>query len=148
MSDATTDHTLVDVQPYARYRFDGKVIDRLPYLTYLIGADHEPPGLPTTVMRVCNARKGSKTAEKAPSYVTEGGRVLFHFWSRKTTEGESIARRRLAQAKNNHTWRWIVKPGDPEYELLDAFKVLCDHRRDKPVPTTLLYRALGLDLTP
>lgn len=71
-------------------------------------------------------------------------------------EFTGTVRRALRQL---HTWptptsrltvRYVVLPGDPEFDMVDAFKILCDTRRacsDGPVkvPDTLLCRGLGID---
>ena len=73
------------------------------------------------------------------------GLLLYYFWrSLNRDGGTSEAIKKLGQAATGHTWRWIVQPGDPGYEKLDAFKVACDHRRGHSVSDKLLRQAIGL----
>lgn len=128
----------LDLTPFARYRFGAEIVDKLPHLTFLVGADNET-ACPSVAMRIVLVRRDRKYGK---SYLTPGGRLLYHFWSGRSTEGESMARRRLGMATTGHSWAWIVKPGEPGFDLLDAFKIACDHRVDKVVPKDLLLAAI------
>jgi hypothetical protein len=139
MTDSTIDARL-HLHPYARYRLEPRVLDRLPLGTFLISAGNPGAGsLPEAAMRL--VKPNAPQRYPAPKLTPEG-RLLYYFWSHRTG-----GKRALGMASTAKTWRWIVQPGEPGYEELDAFKIACDHRRDKPVSLGLLYKALGLELT-
>jgi hypothetical protein len=129
-----------DLTPYARYQFGDDVVDQLPRLTYLIGSQTNQRNVPGRAVRICNAREGKTYADR---YRTPGGRVLFQFWTAKTSSMVSVGRKQLNMT-GTHAWGWVVRPGEPGYELLDAFKVACDHRVGQEVSPKLLLEALGL----
>lgn len=142
MADATKDHNLVDVQPYARFHIEPRTLDVMPIGTFLVSVGKTyVDGPPETVMRL--VKPGGDTSRYPSAKLTAGGRLLYYFWNH--TDGSV---KKLGMASTSKTWRWIVQPGEEGFDTLDAFKILCDHRRGKQVPTTLLYRALGLDITP
>lgn len=116
--------------------------DELPLLTFLVRAS-DKVDLPRTCMRLV---KPNNPEDYHKDYLTPGDRLVYYFWWH-VEDGESKAIKRLAPmgVSRVRRWHWIIKPGDPGYELLDAFKLVCDHRRGQTVTPTLLYRALGLE---
>lgn len=78
-----------------------------------------------------------------PRKLTPDGRLLYSFWC----EGMACKRLRTVEYV---TFQHVVYPGEPGYDMLEAFKVACDTRRawaSGPVamPPTLLCRALGIE---
>lgn len=135
MNDSTID-SQARLHPYARFRIDGATLDRMPVGTILISASTpETHSLPETAMRLVKPNDVSKYPS---AKLTPGGRLLYYFWNHK--EG---AVKKLGMASTGKTWRWIIMPGDPEFDTIDGFKILCDHRCGNLVPTTLLRKALG-----
>lgn len=143
MPDSTTQGGIVNVHPYARFHIDGKTLDVMPIGTFFVsvGKVYED-GKPETVMRLVKPGE-DKTSRYPSAKLTPGGRLLYYFWNHN--DG---AVKKLGMASTSKTWRWIIQPGEDGFELLDAFKIACDHRRGKWMPPDLLHRALGLDITP
>lgn len=112
-------------------------LDELPIGTFLILSSDALDGGPVAIMRLVQPNDPSPYLWNK---LTPGGRLLYYFW--RHFDGK--ATKRLGKASVAHKWRWIVEPHHPGYELLDAFKIACDHRRGQVVKPTLLYRALGL----
>ena len=127
----------LDVHPHARFFIAPRLLDMMPLTTFLIAtSSRSEEATPLVAVRLVKPNDPSPYAEQK---LTPDKRLLYYFWSH--AEG---AKQALGQASTTKRWRWIVQPGDPGFEELDAFKILCDHRRGRIVDTTLLYRALGL----
>lgn len=132
--------SIVPIQQYARYDISAQVLDTLPLRTFLIGARrYQLGGGPETVMQLIKPAEGGRYSA---INLSPGGNLLYYFWS--AAKG---AQTKLGQASLSKNWRWIVQPGEEGFELLDAFKIACHHRRGQMVSTVLLYRALGFDTT-
>lgn len=114
--------------------------DRLPLLTFLVRTDMGTLGLvPNRVVRIV---KPNNPRAYSKAKLTPGERLLYVCW------GNGFAVKTLKDAQQD-TYRHIVQPGDPGYDMLDAFKIACDHKRSwtsgpAPFEPDLLYRALGL----
>lgn len=132
----------VDVAQLLSYRVEPQVLDTFPVGTFFLAAYHGENQRPATAMRLVKPR----FPDRYPSInLSPGKHLLYYFWRSLTREdSQSEAVKKLGQAATGHTWRWIVQPGDPGFEELEAFKVACDLRRGKNVSNGLLYRALGL----
>lgn len=116
-------------------------LDRLPLNTFLVRAMMSTEGrVLQAVFRLVWPRDPSQYRRET---LTPNKRLLYGFW----TGGMAVKRLADAQAE---TWRHIVLPTDPGFDLIDGFKIQCDTRRSvagRPVRTspTLLYKALGLE---
>lgn len=133
----------VDVAQLLSYRVEPQVLDTFPVGTFFLTAYHGENQRPATAMRLVKPR----FPDRYPSInLSPGKHLLYYFWRSLTREdSQSEAVKKLGQASVGRTWRWIVQPGDPGFEELEAFKVACDIRRHKEVSPRLLYQALRLD---
>ncbi len=125
-------------------RYTAAQIDHeLPYLSFLIRNEERMDGvtLPGVVGRLVYARPDKSYPDGS---VTPGGRLVYHFFSSRTSNGYPVGRRSLLLVAGVRRYDRVIAPGDPGYELMEAFKIACDHRVDKPVSTKLLMDALDL----
>ena len=125
-------------QGTAVYRLTMADYDRAPDRTFLVRSAIGTGGWVlsrlTQVVKVRDIR--------ARNVITPRGRVLFTCW----TTGQAT---RLLDAIGPKTFDFVIYPGEPGHDMLEAFKVACDTRRvwaDRPVITSpaLLYKALDL----
>lgn len=116
--------------------------DDLPLQSFLVRAS-DKVDRPCVCMRLV---RPNHPEDYHKDYLTPGNRLVYYFWRHlEGDKSEAIKRLATMGRSGMRRWHWIVKPGDPGYELLDAFKLICDHRRGQIVTPTLLYRALGLE---
>lgn len=116
--------------------------DRLPLQSFLVRCHTRHD----TIRRVIRLVKPNHPLDYHPDYLTPGNRLLYWFFSDTAERGPRAHKSLGTTTSGKKLWNWIIKPGDPGYELLDAFKIICDHRQGKSVRPDLLYKALGLDL--
>ena len=110
-------------------------LDDLPVGTFLILSTSQ--GAPVVAMRLVEPNH----PEHYPwALRTPGNRLLYYFW-RGAPKSEAV--KRLGQASTAKRWRWIIEPHQSGYEMLEAFKIVCDARHGKEVSRKLLHDALG-----
>ncbi len=129
-----------DLAPYLSYRIGPDQLDQMPLGTFFASKSSANSNAPRMVVRLVQAKPERKYPH---SSITLERRLLHYFWGE--VRG---AKKQLAQAMIEASWHWIVQPGDPGFEELAAFKILCDLRVGSKVPVTRLYQALGIDLSP
>lgn len=127
------------------YRFKPEAIDMLPIGTFLVKVLIGTGGFPDMVGRIV---KPNDPGRYRAAMRTPGNRLVYVCWA----EGEAVKQlypvvAGATQGKPLH-FRYIVQPGDEGFDLLDAFKLGCDHARAMsagPVsfPAALACRAVG-----
>lgn len=163
--DASTKHKLIP--PHARgavkageaapiYTFSAPDYDRVPVRTYLVETQMATAGL--VPKRVCIIVTPNVPTDYPASKRTPGGRLLLTFWAGSERMGSTTfngkrdipprAIKVLTDPKRN-TYRHVVMPGEPNYELMQGFENLCEIRRagaNRTVKPDLLLKALGIDV--
>lgn len=119
-------------------------IDKLPIGTFLIESEVATRVDPHKVMRVVrpNEPKNYRAGLRTP-----GDRLVYICWA----SGRALKQLYSFTGTGDMRLAFIVQPGEPGYDILDAFKILCDTKRacaEKPpeVKSTLLIRAIQLQL--
>lgn len=125
---------------HEQWRIPPEMLDEMPLLSFLIGTDVGLGGYPCFAMRLV---KPGRPDLYPRQHLTPGKRLLYYFWRHHVENGpESV--KKLGMASKVKKWRWVIRPGEPGYDRLDAFKIACDHRLHKSMMPTLLHQALGL----
>ena len=127
----------IDLRPFTEYRVSCSVLDTLPIGTFLIKLKDHRPALVTRLVKPNDPTRGYTALQLSPDK-----RLLYYFWTRKS-QG-TFACKKLGLASITNTWQRIVQPGEEGFDLLDAFKIACDHRRGLTMSDAMLRQALGL----
>lgn len=112
--------------------------DRLPLRTYLIRSELGTGGYPQRLILLV---KPNTPANYLTKHRTPGHRLLLSTWC------NGMAVRSLQDAWWSE-YRYIVQPGDENYDLVDAFNTACEHRRGvagrpRAMKPDMLLRAVG-----